>query len=394
LSNSSAVVLDVKARYIRTPAKGTYGTAFYRAALLPLEVDQLCAVDIDGDGDEEVAIATESGELVLLDAKGALRWRRDLDNPITDLYPFDLDADGVNELLVSDNGWYIRGFDADGNLKLNLDCKKVGLLLGPYALGSVTPVDSTRPLITVATGYGAVCLTPTGQMVCEIIGGGVTCDTVLRGHTSSKRASHRTASKNSWSHGGWREIYADPKQAEGKSISGSLGGFWWLSHGLEFWPETGAPRDPSWRDGMAVLVARAGIAAYSLGDEKPAVKWRINASGPISAYTFADIDGRPGSELVITRLDGSIHIIDRQGKMQQTWETDGPVYDVSPCSARGAALALATEHELRFVDRSGRIQAAILNPVRKLAVVKTRSGNVLVAATNDGRVIAIADDPS
>ena len=102
----------------------------------------------------------------------------------------------------------------------------------------------------------------------------------------------------------------------------------------------------------------------------------------------------PGVELVVARLDGFIHVIDRQGKIQQTWATDGPVYDLCHWQSGDTRLALATEHEVRFIDRFGRVQATLPVSANKLQVVETHSGPLLIIATRDGRVMAISDNPS
>ena len=183
--------------------------------------------------------------------------------------------------MVADNGWYIRGYDHAGNRVYDSDCKQVGLA-GAFALGAVVPEGSKRPYITVATGAGGACLDGNGKLYCHIAATGIASDSVLQGSSSSPLAAHRTAFRSAWGAGGWRDIRllkpgSSPQEKATLLPSGGIRCFWWLGLGFEFWPETAAPDDATWRDGLAVFVARAGVNTYGLGDKVPSARWKVPA---------------------------------------------------------------------------------------------------------------------
>jgi hypothetical protein len=381
--------LNIAARYVRTPANDAHEIAFFRTATRPAQFDWLLPVDLDGDGNDELAVATEARQLVVLNADGTLRWSKTIDNRIADLLAIDLTGDGKQILLVADNGWYINGYDAGGEVVYEADCKPLQLA-GAYALGSVIPKGRKLPYVTVATGAGATCLDEQGKFYCHITGSGIASDTLLAGTTSAPRAQHRTATRHAWGGAAWRDIRLldedeDPK-AKDKFPGGSFGCYWWLGLGFEFWPEID---DPNWQDGLAVFVARAGVNAYSLGDEQPTQRWGLPANGPISCYTFADMDAVAGSELVLGRLDGFIHVVDRQGKVINTWPTGGPVNALVSFDTGNAIIAAAMNDSVRFYDRDGAEVSRIAIAAQRLVVLGSGVQRMLMAATNDGKVVAL-----
>ena len=377
--------LDVAARYVRTPASRCSEMTFYRKATRPPAFDGFLPVDVDGDGHDELAVATETGELVLLNGDGAIRWRRRLENSVTDLFALPAhgtaDTAAAQRLLVADNGWTIRELDGTGECRLTIDCAAEGSH-GAFALGAVLPDRDGPPLITVATGRGADCLALTGKRHCAITAGGVVCDVVLRGTSSAPRTRGRTATRNAWGGATWRDVKREPG-AEG--ASGSLPCFWWLGLGFEFWPEI---RDEGWRDGLAVFVARAGVNAYGLGDKEPKERWRLPANGPISCYTFANIDGKPGAELLLGRLDGFIHVVGREGTVCATWSTNAPVKSLATFRCGEAVVAAGTGDELRLYNAGGAVTRRHVLPTERVTVLRNGDTFTLVSLGNDGRVVA------
>ena len=380
--------LKIKARYVRTPARSCWETHFFRSGKRPAQFDWLEPVDLNGDGIDELAIATEARELVVLNHNGTLRWRKRLYNSITDLFAVDLKGEGRQALLVADNGWYIRGYDHLGKQVYDSDCKQTGLA-GAFALGAVRLKGSKRPYITVATGAGGACLDPNGKLHCRIAGTGIASDSVLHGSSSAPLAKHRTAVRSAWGAGNWREIQllkgASSKRSPTLLPSGSFRCLWWLGLGLEFWPEAGA-ENSSWRDGLAVFVARAGVNAYGLGDRVPAKRWDAPASGPISSYAFVDVAKGSGKELVLGRLDGFIDVLDRNGKLARSWATQGPVKDLC---GWGSGLAVAVGDSVRFYRRDGSEVGRVSFRAERLVTLRTTKSQVLVAA-GDGKIGAWA----
>lgn len=375
--------LDVSARYVRLPAAQCSEVTFYRKTTRHPQFDAVLPVDFDGDGRDEFAVATETGELVVLNGDGALRWRERLENSVTDMFALPANEGATAErLLVADNGWTIRGFDGRGDCWLTVDCAAEGTH-GAFALGSVLPEEGWPPLLTVATGRGADLLTTEGTRHSAIAGGGVVCDVVLRGTSSAPRARTRTATRNAWGMTMWRDI-AREKKAEG--ASGRLPCFWWLGLGFEFWPEI---QDETWRDGLAAFIARAGVNAYDLAAEEPSERWRVPLNGPASCYAFADVDGSPGAELVLGRLDGFIHVIDRDGTVCSTWPTGTPVKSLAPFRAGRVVVAAGTGDGIRLYGGDGTVVRHDPRPVEHVAVLRDADAQRLISVGNDGRVVGL-----
>jgi len=196
-----------------------------------------------------------------------------------------------------------------------------------------------------------------------------------------------------WGSGGWRDIHrvADraPAQTKKELPGGRLGGFWWLGLGFEYWPEEGAPDSPEWMDGLAVFIARAGVSAYSLGNETPSTRWSVPASGPISSYAFADLDGRPGQELVLGRLDGFIEVMDREGNVIRTWPTRGPVSDLCAWKAGPTVIAAAMSDHVRFYRGDGGEAGRVALSAERLTTLRAGGISLLICAGREGVITAL-----
>jgi len=392
LPAQSAPPLDIKARYVRTPAGKTFETAFFRKAERPADIDRMCAVDFDGDGKEELAVATEARQVVVLNADGTVRWSKTFDNRITDLYALDLKGDGKQALLVSDNGWYIHGYDAKGEQVYYSDTKQEGMG-GAFALGSIVPKGIDKPFVVAGATRGATVLDPDGKRYSVALYGLSVSDVVLRGKSSNPLAAIRTGTRNPWQIAGWKQMEWFPpdqrqKPVETKMFGGTMEGPWWLGLGMEYWPETQAS-DDSWRDGLAVVVARLGVYGYDLGKKTVANSplWKVIANGPISGYAWADMDGKPGLELVVCRQDGFVDVLDRSGKVIQSWPVGGAAYALCTWTKAGAAVAVATGDAVVFFDAQGKELSRVAAPARKLTVLRNADGPILIAA-GQGRTAA------
>jgi hypothetical protein len=394
LPAQSSGSLNEKARYVRTPAGQTFETTFFRTAQRPAEIDRVCPVDIDGDGKQELAVATHARQLVLLNHDGTVRWTKTLDNMVTDLYALDMKNSGKQAILVSDNGWYIHGYDDKGEQVYYSDTKKEGLN-GPYALGSITPKGQDKPFLVVGATRGATVLDPDGHRYCTVLYGLSVSDVVMRGKTSNALAAIRAGTRNPWQIAGWKQLEWFPpdqrqKPVETKLPGGSMEGPWWLGLGMEFWPEDGA-KDKAWHDGLAVVIARACVYSYDIGSPTPSPKpiWKVIANGPNSGYAWVDMDGKPGMELVICRQDGFVDVLDRSGKVVQSWPVGGRAYDVCAWNKSGGAVAVAMGDAIVFFDRQGKELSRIAAPARKLAVLHGSGNEQMLIAAAPGHVMAI-----
>lgn len=126
---SSAVVADLNrdgaCELIQTDESGTVwafeartGKVLWQASLKGLPVSPAVG-DVDGDGQEEIAVATNAGQLALLSSRGVLRWERTVSGPsetwATSAPVIFGASDGRGRIAVGANDSHVRCFDADGH---------------------------------------------------------------------------------------------------------------------------------------------------------------------------------------------------------------------------------------------------------------------------------------
>jgi hypothetical protein len=133
-----------------------------------------------------------------------------------------------------------------------------------------------------------------------------------------------------------------------------------------------------------------GIYSYDLGSPKPSPKpiWKVIANGPNSGYAWVDMDGKPGMELVTCRQDGFVDVIDRSGKVVQSWPVGERAYSVCAWDKGGAAIAVATGNAIVFFDSQGKEVSRVAAPARKLAVLQGSGGQRTLVAASPGHVMA------
>jgi hypothetical protein len=116
-------------------------------------------IDLDGDGREELLVATDQHELVALSADGELLWSRQIDVPIVDFYVTDLDGDGRREILLARWNKNLTILDHQGHPQVSVDVglprKAVGT--GPYYVAALNLGGGQK---IPAVGTWNVMLTP------------------------------------------------------------------------------------------------------------------------------------------------------------------------------------------------------------------------------------------
>ncbi|NLF18301.1 MAG: PQQ-binding-like beta-propeller repeat protein [Lentisphaerae bacterium] len=106
----------------------------------PAQLNDLVAVDVDGDGRDELALARQDHRVALLDAEGAPRWERELQYYRTPPYvnlvrAGDLDGDGRPEIIAGGNNWRFYAYRADGEELWNYEA------VHPSRSGAVADLD-------------------------------------------------------------------------------------------------------------------------------------------------------------------------------------------------------------------------------------------------------------
>jgi hypothetical protein len=106
----------------------------------PSRLNDVAAVDVDGDGTDELAIAGQDGRLSLLRADGTALWERQLQHyrvaPYVNLVRVgDVDGDGRPEIIAGGNNWRFHAFSAAGDELWNYEA------VHPSRSGAVSDLD-------------------------------------------------------------------------------------------------------------------------------------------------------------------------------------------------------------------------------------------------------------
>jgi len=374
---------DAKARYVRFDATSMDEATFYRRATRPAVIRYMEPVDLDSDGEDELAVATDACELVLMDAGGRLKWKKNLLNPVTAMLAARLDDSRPPVLYVADNGWYITGYDLEGSEVYHADCFVDGkpAVAGIYDLATCLPEGAKERHLVAATGRGASTFDASGKFVANVVGHGIASDLVLKGASPAPRTRHRTATRDAWGHLDIVDLHGE------KPTSTMLGCYWWLGLGFEYWPlPKGTPADQP-DAGLAVAVFRAGTNVFDLAAETPVRRWAVPAAGPVACYAFADLDGDGAAELLLGRLDGFVDVVERGGAVRASWTVSAPVHDMVVIDH---SIFVATARDVRVLDRSGSIVERISLPAKHLAAIRSAEGVLLAVGSTDGSVAALA----
>lgn len=83
-------------------------------------IERWCTADLDGDGRDEIVLVNASHEVIVIDAAGRPRWRRQLDCPVTHVSAQPLDRQGPPVLCVGLLGGDLHWYEADGSLRREL----------------------------------------------------------------------------------------------------------------------------------------------------------------------------------------------------------------------------------------------------------------------------------
>ena len=215
---------DTRTRFVRFAADSMDEAAFYRRATRPPVIRYFEPVDLDADGEDELAVATDACELVLLDSKGRLKWKKDLANPVTAMLAAKLSDSKSPVLYVADNGWYITGFDIDGNEVYHADCFVDGTpaVAGVYDLATCLPEGAETGHLVAATGGGASTFDAEGEFVANVVDHGIASDLVLKGVSSAPRTRHRTATRHAWGSLDVVDLHAENRRAPRSDVIGGL----------------------------------------------------------------------------------------------------------------------------------------------------------------------------
>ncbi|NQU75115.1 MAG: VCBS repeat-containing protein, partial [Planctomycetes bacterium] len=309
------------------------------------------AVDINGDGGNELVVGTSNKEVAAYDADGKQLWARQVPGDIFTMDCADLDEDGRSEALVYTLMEQLHCFNGDGSERYRGDIyqaqlEKIGQHMldmqsaagGALAMGVWGPEDPTKKEVNLwsevtfrvrADGKADVFemdqgwrgsarlvnLYPGEPEVLATVGSSVTLWSARRGNDGNYI---RLASKPT----------AGPAGA-------------WLMHGFG-WAQ--AIDLPGYK---GVLAANeGGVNWYPIEAFLPNSSnngWGFNTGGvPVVAAMVKDINGDKVPEVYLARQDGYINVLSlSDGKMIKLINTTEPILGIAGLNGKGGRGKIA-----------------------------------------------------
>lgn len=349
---------------------------------------ELRAMDITGDGADEILSWSDSGELVLLNASGKDVWKRDFGETIVTVDAWDLEHDNRKEIFVSLNDWRVIVLETDGStrwerfwghMRRDTDGKfySDGSLV--YGMAAWQRQGAAEKQVLLTSYYFAARLDRDGNPL-----------------ECFRRSGHHTQI---------REIPSGLPNAGGLVTRSDIP--WTGPVPLEWLdPRTGeirvsinVPNGPAVLlevsdftangHAEAVVATEQGMGLYSA--DEPHVRWEHRTEAALTGA--AAITGQKGqpARFVYGRQDGYLLFVDAQGKVLGQLLLDEPILCLTGLhSADGTPVALVgTTHTLRRIRlenmtetwrRSGEYQ--------KLTVACRHGKQIAVAVRRTGEIEA------
>jgi outer membrane protein assembly factor BamB len=384
-------------------------------------VDATPAVaDVDGDGVEDLVMATTGGTVLVLDARGHVKWQYEVHHTIslpvavagtplrvyaltnpggvvcldarrgTRLWGYtmpegfvwgttapvagDLDGDGTPEIIVADRGGHLVALRQDGSLLWKHDHRE-GFRTAP----ALADLDGDgRPEILLGTDrHPLVCFSHKGR---ELWHSGE------KGSGSSPLVVDITGD-------GRPEILCGNK--EGLTVSDAGGQPLWRHNMPEAIHDGLAAGDINGDGHTEVLVAdlRGNIACLSPRGE---LLWRARVATRVRrSPTLADIDGDGHTEVLVGSYSGSLAVFDEEGNLQEAVPLHGgmnssPVVVDFRHDGRPAVVCATTSEVTAFsLLRDKSSTGTILMGQYRLNAART--GALLPREKTEKTVVATAD---
>lgn len=343
------------------------------------------SADLDGDGRDELALVNAVNELIVLDADGRERWRRQLANTATHLSAQPLQTGRPPVLCVGLLGGDVQLYQADGGLraeyKLVAEFSKLkDCLFGWYSATHCAAIwhrDAAGRGSLVLGGYGIVVfLDADGHIV-----GHAFCDGPWVYDLLAAPATGDLFARCGWNHG---IMYYEGVPGSGPSgVSHSFGGFMqpmfrMLRRVVPFingrslaaqWVEL--PAQPA---GAMFFAAELGCGVFSVATKD----WLWKLEGGLSLNVAAVGRLQPAGTPVglIGGADGFVSAVDlASGQVVRRHHAGAPVVGLNP-TANGGIL-VATRQGLQALDPAWQVTAAAPRATRQAFAVG-QAGLVLV----------------
>ena len=169
------IPIQQRARQVRVrvphPAGGTplvlHELELYASALVPPKVRRLLTADLDGDGQAKILAISDTHEVAVLDHHGGECWRWSSRFPITHLACHDLDGNGRQQVVIATLNREVRLFEPDGRLRqlISLPAFQAQGKADDLHMGAMQAVNSTAVWHREPDGRGALALGCYGLIV-------------------------------------------------------------------------------------------------------------------------------------------------------------------------------------------------------------------------------------
>jgi len=351
---------------------------------------QARAIDLDGDGDDEILAWTPEGELAVVRADGSRLWHRSWPEGVVTVDAWDLEDDGRREVFVSRGDRRVDVLNLDGSPRWHRDFSRMRQETGEQMYGDGSLV------------YGMVAWKPEGsaekQVLCTSYFFSATLD--ARGHLLKyfRRAGH---------HAGIRQVPRQFASAGQFAIRcdipwvGPVPLEWWDGKADQAVASCNVPNGPLVHfeledfdaDGQveALLASDEGIGLYGRTD--PSVKWQHSTDAPCVGAAAVRIDDRRPAAIVYGREDGYIFVVGADGKVVGSTLLDEPLVCLTALrSSGGEVVVLAgTRAALRCLkaDDLGEMWRQAGSYVR-LGLFSDKGAKRVLAIRSDGTMDAFS----
>ena len=345
-------------------------------------------VDLDGDGNDELIVATDRDELLVVAADGTVRWKHKFDAAVTNLICEDLYGNGKRQVLCTTKNAVLHIFSPDGKTHTRADKMPLsglnslslriepngerGLYVGTYH--HLLKLDTQAEMIDSVSGSGfyqdtmpAVSWDVTGDGVPDLllrenVWGLVS---LLDGATFKAIASHPT------NHLG-RGLAMVPWPAPG---GGRAGRFLVIAEsGLAMLEATGEKGDPLSGDAATVVGGISSIFAIPMA---PIVDWAV-----------ADVNGDGANEIVVANFYGAIVILDETGTAIAATVAAPELRDIAVVPHPGAPATILAATNVGLLEFDHQLNLRAANP----AATDCRKVEVLTVAGAPKALALFAND--
>ena len=303
------------------------------------------AVDIDGDGGNELVVGSGNKEAAAYDASGKQLWSNKYPGEIFNMDCADLDESGKSQALVYTTTEELHRINGDGTeravgdvFKAEMDSPSKGPWWGGMVAMAAWGPDDVKKKEVVMMSEGYVRVLPDGTVKTMRIGqsrGAGRVPNIYPGEPEVLAIIHGSV-----------DLYSAKRTADGDYVH--------LGRGLQ----TAGPSSSINQKGFGwicpvnagkfkgLLAANEGGLNYFpieafLPDSKVS-GWGFIAGVPVTAALAQDIDGDGLPEIFLGREDGFVNVLRLEdGKLLGLLNTGGPILGIAVVQAPGGKLRLA-----------------------------------------------------